>query len=127
MSELSNYDTRETVKEPNEVEIFVSRSLRFGVLVSGAVILIGLILFLTTGESGYPGELYPTRLKEIFTGAFSMKPFAIILAGLVMLICTPIMRVGISILVFLKERDWLYVGISAIVFFILVSGFFFGK
>lgn len=127
MSEMMNKDTQESSKEINEVEIFVSKSLRFGVLVSGAVILLGLVLFLSSGEGGYPGDSYPTRLRDIFAGAFDMKPFGIILAGLVLLICTPIMRVGISALVFLKEKDWLYVGISAVVFLMLVSGFFFGK
>ncbi len=122
-----NKDAQGPSKEPNEVEIFVSKALRFGVIVSGAVILLGLVLFLSSGEGGYLGDSYPTRLREIFAGAFEMKPFGIILAGLVLLICTPIMRVGISALVFLKEKDWLYVGISAVVFFILVSGFFFGK
>ncbi|SFM08320.1 DUF1634 domain-containing protein [Pelosinus propionicus] len=126
MSEI-NKDVQGSSKDINEVEIFVSKSLRFGVLLSGAVILLGLTLFLSSGEGGYPGSTYPTRLRDIFAGAFEMKPFGVILAGLVLLICTPIMRVGISALVFLKERDWLYVGISAVVFFILVSGFFFGK
>jgi uncharacterized membrane protein len=127
MSESINKETQNSSKGPNEVELFVSYSLRFGVLLSASVILIGLVLFLSSGEGGYPGEYYPTQLKDIFAGALSLKPFGIILAGLVLLICTPIMRVGISALVFLKEKDWLYVGISTVVFLILVSGFFFGK
>lgn len=127
MSEMERYDGQEAVKKPNEVELLVSWSLRFGVFVSGMAIVTGLLLFLFTGDSGYPGNYYPTQLKDIFAGALRMKPFAVILAGLVFLICTPILRVGISVLVFLKEKDWLYVGISAVVFFILVSGFFFGK
>lgn len=127
MSESINKETQNSSKGPNEVEILVSQSLRFGVLLSAVVILTGLVLFLISGEGGYPGEYYPTGLKEIFAGALSLKPFGIILAGLVLLICTPIMRVGVSALVFWKEKDWLYVGISTVVFLILVSGFFFGK
>lgn len=127
MSESINKEIQNSSKGPNEVEIFVSQSLRFGVLLSATVILTGLILFLISGEGGYPGEYYPTQLKEIFAGALSLKPFGVILAGLVLLICTPIMRVGVSVLVFWKEKDWLYVGISTVVFLILVSGFFFGK
>lgn len=114
-------------KKLNEAEVFVSQSLRVGVLLSATVIFIGLLLFLSGGESGYPGESYPTTLKDILVGTWAMKPFAIISTGLVLLIFTPIMRVGVSILVFLKEKDWLYVGISSIVFLILVSSFFFGK
>lgn len=127
MSEVLEKEKQTSVKALNEAEIFVSKSLRVGVLLSASIIFVGLMLFLVSGESGYPGETYPTLLKDIFVGAAKMKPFAIILAGLVLLILTPIMRVGVSILVFLKEKDWLYVGISTIVFLILISSFFFGK
>lgn len=115
------------MKKLNEVEVFVSQSLRFGVLLSAGVILVGLIKFLMLGESGYPGETYPTHIQDIITGALQLKPFAIISAGLVLLILTPISRVGISILVFAKEKDWIYVGISTIVFSVLVCSFAFGK
>ncbi|WP_378953638.1 DUF1634 domain-containing protein [Pelosinus sp. sgz500959] len=115
------------MKTLNEAEIFVSQSLRVGVLVSAVVILAGLILFLSSGQSGYPGETYPTTLKDILAGTWSLKPFAMILSGLVLLILTPVMRVGVSILVFLKEKDWLYVWISSAVFLILVCSFLFGK
>lgn len=114
-------------KTLNEVEILVSQSLRVGVLFSALVIFVGLMLFLSSGVSGYPGDSYPTTFKGIIAGVLEYKPFAIILAGLVLLIFTPIMRVGISVLVFMKEKDWLYVGISSIVFLILVCSFFFGK
>lgn len=115
------------MREVNQVEVFVSQSLRFGVLLSAGVILVGLIKFLTFGDSGYPGETYPTHIKDIIMGAWQLKSFAIILAGLVLLILTPISRVGISILVFAKEKDWLYVGITTLVFFVLVCSFVFGK
>lgn len=115
------------MREVNQVEVFVSQSLRVGVLLSAGVILVGLIKFLIFGDSGYPGETYPTHIKDIIMGAWQLKPFAIILAGLVLLILTPISRVGISILVFAKEKDWLYVGITTLVFFVLVCSFVFGK
>lgn len=115
------------MKKLNRTEIVVSQSLRIGVLVSAGVIFLGLIKFLIVGDSGYPGETYPTQLKEIIMGAYQLKPFGIILAGLVLLILTPISRVGISILVFAKEKDWLYVGVSTIVFVVLLSSFIFGK
>lgn len=127
MSEVIEKEKQTSGKVLNEAEVFVSKSLRVGVFLSAIVISVGLVLFLVSGESGYPGETYPTLLKDIFLGAVNMKPFAIILAGLVLLILTPIMRVGVSILVFLKEKDWLYVVISTIVFLILISSFFFGK
>ena len=125
--EIENKEIQNPSKKLNEAEVFVSQSLRVGVLISATVIFIGLMLFLSGGDSGYPGHSYPTTLKDILLGTWSLKPFAIILTGLVLLIFTPIMRVGVSILVFLKEEDWLYVGISSTVFLILLSSFFFGK
>lgn len=111
----------------NKAELFVSYALRVGVLLSATVILVGLISFFLTGESGYIGHSYPTQIKDIFEGALAFKPFGVIMLGLLLLILTPVFRVGVSIWVFILEKDWLYTGISAIVFLILCSSFFFGK
>lgn len=110
-----------------EVEIIISRSLQVGVLASAAVTLIGFLMFLITGGSGYPGSTYPTNPLLIFQGLASFKPYAIILTGLFILILTPVFRVGVSIIVFLKEKDYLYVKITALVFAILIVSFLLGK
>lgn len=115
------------MREMNRAEDLVSQSLRVGVLLSAGVIFVGLAKFLLSGDSGYPGTTYPTQLMDIMMGAWQLKSFAIILTGLVLLILTPISRVGISILIFAKEKDWLYVGISSIVFIVLLCSFIFGK
>ena len=125
--EMITKETPNSGKALNKAEFFVSQSLRVGVLFSATIILLGLIIFLSGNGSGYPGESYPTTLKDILIGTMQMKSFAIISTGLVLLIFTPIMRVGVSIVAFLQEKDWLYVGISSIVFLILVGSFFFGK
>ena len=101
--------------------------LRIGVLVSGLVILIGLILYLVAGESGYPADTYPTTLRGIIEGAGGLKPAAVILLGLFLLILTPVLRVGITILVFVKAKDYLYVGITSLVFVILIISLLLGK
>jgi len=116
-----------SMKKINKAELFVSYALRIGVLLSATVITLGLISFFITGESGYIGHSYPTHIRDIIAGALAVKPFGVIMLGLVLLILTPVMRVGTSLLVFITEKDWLYVGISAIVFIILISSFFFGK
>ena len=111
----------------NKAELFVSYALRAGVLLSATVILVGLIRFFLTGESGYLGHSYPTQIMDIIEGALAFKPFGVIMLGLLLLILTPVFRVGVSIWVFILEKDWLYTGISTIVFLILCSSFFFGK
>lgn len=110
-----------------EVEVIISRSLQIGVIFSAAVMLIGLSMFLITGNSGYPGSTFPTDLRVIFQGLISLKPYAIILTGLLILILTPLFRVGVSIIVFFKEKDFLYVKITALVFVILIISFLLGK
>lgn len=111
----------------NRVELLVSRALRTGVLISAFVIVAGLLLFFAAGDGGYPNNAYPTSFSAILAGTLALKPFAVILAGLVLLILTPVLRVAVSLLTFVLEQDWLYVGISALVLIILLSSFFFGK
>jgi uncharacterized membrane protein len=84
-------------------------------------------MFLITRQGGYPAGTYPISLKEIITGLLLLKPFAIILTGLLLLILTPVLRVGASIIIFLMEGDYLYSVITAIVFIILLAAMFFGK
>jgi len=119
----ANANTSKDVSDTASAELIVSRCLRVGVLISAAVILTGLILFLTTGNSGYPEHVYPTNLADIFSGLGAFKPYAVIMTGLFLLILTPVLRVGISVLVFWRSRDYLYVGITIVVFLILVVGF----
>lgn len=111
---------------PLDVDQIISRILRIGVLTSAAIILTGLILFLSTGDGGYPDGAYPTELPDMFHGFLDLKPNAIILIGLFCLILTPVMRVGVSIIVFLIERDYLYVLIACTVFVILILSMFLG-
>lgn len=61
-----------------------------------------------------------------FQRARKLKPYAIMMFGLFCLILTPVLRVVVSLFTFLKEKDYLYVGITGIVLIILVISFFIG-
>lgn len=110
-----------------EMEIIISNFLRLGVLLSAVIVFIGLCMFLVTGKSGYSAGYYPTSPVEILQGLIAFKSYAIILTGLMILILTPVFRVGVSILVFIKEKDFLYVKITSLVFAILIISFILGK
>lgn len=110
-----------------DIEIIISKFLRAGVILSGLIILVGLLMFLVSGKSGYPGSSYPTTPVAIIKGLLVLKPYAIIMTGLLILISTPVFRVGVSIIVFAKEKDYLYVKITAAVFAILLISFMMGK
>jgi hypothetical protein len=47
--------------------------------------------------------------------------------GLLMLIATPILRVAVSIVVFVVQRDWEFVAVTAFVLAVLLASFFLGK
>jgi uncharacterized membrane protein len=110
-----------------EIEIIISQSLRIGVFLCSAIILAGLIMLLMTGNSGYPAGYYPYTPTDIFHGALLLKPSAIIMVGLLILIGIPVFRVGVSVIVFYKEKDYLYVKTTATVFVILIISLFMGK
>lgn len=110
-----------------DTEIVISKTLRVGVALSGAITCLGLMLFLVTGNSGYPGESFPTSVAEILRGLENLKPYAVMLSGLFLLILTPVLRVGVSIITFVKEKDYMYAAITATVFIILIISFLLGK
>lgn len=114
-------------KEIEDLELVISKVIKYGVLASAAITLIGLVMFLVTGNSGYPGSYYPTNLSAIFQGMVAFKPYAIMMLGLFLLILTPVMRVGVSIILFLKEKDYTFVRITTLVFIILIISFLLGK
>lgn len=111
----------------DEMEIIISGFLKAGVLISAVIVGVGLIMFLVTGRSGYSGDYFPATPGEILSGLAELKSYAVILTGLIVLILTPVFRVGVSILVFIKERDYLYIKITSLVFIILIISFVLGK
>lgn len=119
------------------MELAISYVLRGGVLLSAAVILVGILLFAVTRDTGYarllphhlqdllmyhagsgPG-FFPTRPSAVLAGSLTGKPFAIIGLGLMVLITTPVVRVALSVLFFLAQRDRLYVAITLFVLGVL--------
>ena len=114
-------------KELQDVEMIISKALRAGVVISGTVIFIGLLIFLLSGNSGYPESVYPSKPSEIIRGLLELKSYAVIMTGIMILIATPVFRVGVSIIVFAVEKDYLYVKITTVVFLILIVSMILGK
>lgn len=85
--------------EIEKAEIWISQILRWGVVLCAVVIAAGWIL--------------------------SSNPT--IMAGLLMLICLPILRVFAAGVIFLKQKDFIYVGLSLFVFLILVASMIMGQ
>lgn len=108
-------------QEMNQVELMIGRVLQIGVYISAIVIILGIALWIIKGGSGYAGIL-PTHLSAIYHGLMAVKPYAVLMFGIFLLILTPVLRVIVSIYAFAKEGDQLYVIITTIVLVILIIG-----
>ena len=113
-----------------QTELIISNVLRGGVLLSGGVILLGVILFYIgwlRGGSAAQEAAFPHSLGAVGHGLARGDPLAIIALGLLLLLATPVLRVAVSVVTFALERDWRYTAITLLVLAILVLSFFLGK
>jgi uncharacterized membrane protein len=115
------------------VEQLLGNLLRVGVIVATGIAVLGGVLYLARhgGQSaafrdfrGEPGAL--RTLYGIAVGVLALDPAAIIQLGLVCLIATPVVRVAMSLVAFVLQRDRLYVIITAIVLALLAYGLLHG-
>lgn len=109
------------------VEDLISLSLRVGVLISSLITASGLIFFLLTGYTGYPDSTFPHTLSQVWSGLLQLKPFAIIAAGLLVLLATPIFWVAASMAIFILRKDYQYTFIAGYVLLMLILSLFLGK
>jgi len=66
---------------------------------------------------GQPPEL--RSVAGVFASAQALTGEGLIEVGLLLLIATPIARVALSAVLFARQRDWLYVGITLLVLALL--------
>ena len=116
-----------------DLSLLVARTLRIGVALAGLIALAGGIGYLWRhGSETLPdlshfsynalpenAETY-TTLGGIFGSVGQMNPIGWIQFGVLVLILTPFLRVVISFFDFLKQRDWLYAGITAFVLGVII-------
>ena len=73
---------------------------------------------------GEPADL--RSVSGILRGVGALSGRGIIQFGLLLLVATPVARVVFSVVGFIRQRDWLYVVISAIVLLLLAVSLFGG-
>jgi uncharacterized membrane protein len=109
------------------IEGIVGTLLRTGVVLAGAVVLAGGILFLLRhgGEQpnygvfrGEPSDL--RSVKGIAADVWAGSARGLIQLGLLLLVATPVARVVFSVAGFVLERDRAYVVITLVVLAVLV-------
>ena len=110
-----------------EVEVILGRLLQWGVGIAASVVLVGGVLYLIRFGGGQPhygtflGE--PNDLRHVAGIVRSVADGGsrgIIQFGLLLLIATPVARVALSLLVFARDKDRLYVRLTAFVLTVLL-------
>jgi uncharacterized membrane protein len=109
------------------VELFIGNLLRWGVVLAATVTAIGGAIFLFLHGTaiadyrvfrGQPETL--TSVSQVARSAYRLHPDAIIQLGLLLLIATPIARVALSLLAFVKQHDRTYIVVTTIVLALLM-------
>jgi uncharacterized membrane protein len=109
-----------------DMQSLLGQVLRAGTVISISIVFIGGIFYLyrhghTIADyrmfKGIPD--FVQHPAGIFNGILTLKGQAIIQFGIVLLIATPIFRVIFSAVGFVLEKDYMYLGISLLVLFII--------
>jgi len=131
----ANTETEERVRK---VELLISNLLRTGVILSLALFFCGTAVSFAQhpeffsgrsffGPAGAPRSPILRSLSAVGAGLAAFKGEAIVTLGILLLIATPVIRVGVSIFAFIYQRDRLYTLITATVFALLLVSFALGK
>lgn len=116
------------------LQIWIGRVLRGGVFTAALVAVFGGLIYLRRHGAalpeysdfhGVPGGL--DSVHGIVRGALEGHGRWITQLALLLLIATPVARVALSAAAFAKERDWIYVAISAFVLALLLLSFMGGN
>lgn len=112
------------------LEDALSRGLTAGVMLAAAVMLSGVVLAAFRGGGNVthlttytPGEEGVRSFTAIARGAAGLDPQSVMQFGVVLLILTPVARVALSMIVFARGGDRLYVALSLTVLLMLLAGF----
>jgi uncharacterized membrane protein len=108
--------------------------LRVGVVLSIAIMLAGMAVafirhpeYVSSGPAvgvlTSPKAHFPSTLVDVLAGVRRGRGQAIVMAGLLVLIGTPVARVALSVVIFVKVRDRLYAAITSVVLLILLISF----
>ncbi|MBI4317806.1 MAG: DUF1634 domain-containing protein [Chloroflexi bacterium] len=120
---------------PRPVDLIISQSLRYGVLISCVLIAVGVAAFLLSAHDGSGQPTLSAMLApsvdtgafrspiEVLSGLSRREPNAFVGLGLLVLMITPLVPLVVSAVASLIERDRPYVFITLIVLGVLATSF----
>jgi uncharacterized membrane protein len=110
-----------------DMQAVIGWVLRAGVFISMIIVFIGGVIYLYRHGhiianyhqfKGVPDFVHSAR--GIINGIINLRGRAIIQAGIILLIATPIIRVIFSAIGFILEKDYLYTAITFIVLLVII-------
>jgi uncharacterized membrane protein len=119
------------------IENLIGHVLRIGVGISLLVIVTGTSIsfvhhpdYVRSREDlkalTSPGANASPSVSAVVAGVLEGRGQALVMGGLLLLIATPVARVGVSVVVFLVQRDLVFVAITTVVLAALLASFMIG-
>lgn len=113
--------------EDNKLAMLISRLMRWGVILAITSAFIGgAILLVNHGQEPINFSVYTAShqsilpiLKSVTDSVLNGSGRGFILLGIIILFATPILRVILSLVGFMLEKDYLYVFITLIVLIVM--------
>ncbi|MGO9333264.1 MAG: DUF1634 domain-containing protein [Acidimicrobiales bacterium] len=126
-----------TPPSPRGVRALVGKVLHVGVLSSAAVLLTGYLVGLIAEPATFGSHSaeqahlaarasFPHSLLAVWDGIGHGSGEAIIVAGVLVLILTPVAGLATSAVAFARRRDWLFTVISTTVLSVILGSFVIG-
>lgn len=124
--------------EVERVEKIISRILFAGVIAALALIVGGTVTSFVhhpdyvTAPCALPRLTSPgantmQTILQVESGILNFRGRAVVMAGLLLLILMPVVRVAVTIFAFIHQRDWIYAVFTTIVLLLLIISFILGK
>jgi uncharacterized membrane protein len=120
------------------LELLISNVLRVGVIASVALIVVGTVLVFMQHPAylNSPDELpkivstgatFPHTFDVLLVGLRGLQGEAVVTLGLLVLMGTPVIRVAVSMIAFIYNRDRVYTLITAAVLCLLFISLLLGR
>jgi uncharacterized membrane protein len=109
-----------------EMEMQIGQMLRIGVSLSALVVFAGGVLYLRSGvvlpdyKQFHATADHLRTISGVLHGVGRFDAASLIQLGLLLLIATPVVRVMFCVVGFARQRDRLYIAVSALVLVILI-------
>jgi len=126
----------QTDEEDRILRVWTPILLRTILIAATAVLAAGLFLMATYAPGYYVQRFHavqgghmhaPESFSQVISGALARDSHSVMTLGLFILTLVPLARVAFCFLLFLKQRDYIYVAFTAYVLIALLAGMLLGK